>query len=222
MSGSVLPGVSKWALSFGGEYAHDARIAGAAGQLFGAFDTSYRSDFSSSATASRYLVVDGYSLVNARVGFRWADNWSLTALGAQPARQELLRAADGRARQLRPLRGAGGRPAHPGRDHCASGSRTADPRRGSGPPEPRLSCRRSARFDPERERAHHTRDSHDQETDAGGRDGRGPARAGSGFRAVRDSDDFWRGARLVGGRHSGRHAARRQRRDIGVDRDRQR
>ena len=78
ISGSVLPGVSKWALSFGGEYAHDARIAGAAGQLFGAFDTSYRSDFSSSATASKYLMVDGYSLVNARVGFRWADNWSLT------------------------------------------------------------------------------------------------------------------------------------------------
>ena len=78
VSGSVLPGVSKWALSIGGEYARDARIAGAAGQLFGAVDTSYRSDFSSSASASRYLVVDAYSLVNARVGFRWADNWSLT------------------------------------------------------------------------------------------------------------------------------------------------
>jgi iron complex outermembrane receptor protein len=78
VSGSVLPGISKWAVSIGGEYSHDARIAGVPGQLFGALDTSYRSDFSSSASASRYLVVDAYSLVNARAGFRWADNWSLT------------------------------------------------------------------------------------------------------------------------------------------------
>jgi len=78
VSGSVLPGISKWALSFGGEYSHEARLAGYQGQLFGAFDTSYRSDFSSSASASRYLVVDGYSLVNARAGFRWHDGWSLT------------------------------------------------------------------------------------------------------------------------------------------------
>ena len=32
---------------------------------------------SSSASASKYLVVPGYSLVNARVGFRWTDGWSL-------------------------------------------------------------------------------------------------------------------------------------------------
>ena len=78
VSGSVLPGISKWAVSFGGEYARDARVAGSQGQLFGAFDTSYRSDFSSSSSASRYLVVDGYSLVNARAGFRWNDGWSFT------------------------------------------------------------------------------------------------------------------------------------------------
>jgi len=78
VSGSVLPGISKWATSFGGEYSHEARLAGYQGQFFGAFDTSYRSDFSSSASASRYLVVDGYSLVNARAGFRWHDGWSLT------------------------------------------------------------------------------------------------------------------------------------------------
>ena len=78
MSGSVLPGISKWALSFGGEYSRDANVAGRQGQFFGALDTSYRSEFSSSASASRYLVVDGYTLVNARAGFRWNDGWSLT------------------------------------------------------------------------------------------------------------------------------------------------
>ena len=78
ISGSDLPGISKWALSFGGEYIHPQTLLGRTGELFGALDTSYRSSFSSSASASRYLVVDGYSLLNARVGFRWADGWTLS------------------------------------------------------------------------------------------------------------------------------------------------
>ena len=77
ISGSVLPGVSTWAISAGGEYAHPASLFGRAGHLFTGLDASYRSSFSSSASASRYLVVDGYSLVNLRAGFRWADGWSL-------------------------------------------------------------------------------------------------------------------------------------------------
>ena len=78
ISGSVLPGISKWALSLGGEYVNPGTLLGRAGEFFGALDASYRSSFSSSATASRYLVVDGYSLLNARVGFRWADGWTLS------------------------------------------------------------------------------------------------------------------------------------------------
>jgi iron complex outermembrane receptor protein len=78
VSGSVLPGISKWATSFGAEFSHDARLAGTRGQLFAAADTSYRSDFSSSASASKYLVVNGYALVNARAGYRFNDGWSVT------------------------------------------------------------------------------------------------------------------------------------------------
>ena len=53
-------------------------LFGRAGQLSSArVDTSYRSSFSSSASYSRYLVVDGYSLVNARIGFRAADGWAV-------------------------------------------------------------------------------------------------------------------------------------------------
>ena len=77
ISGSVLPGISRWATSAGGEYAHPASLFGRAGHLFTGLDASYRSSFSSSASASRYLVVDGYSLVNLRAGFRWADGWTL-------------------------------------------------------------------------------------------------------------------------------------------------
>ena len=64
-------------MSFGGEYAHAQTVFGQAGDVFGAVDTSYRSDFSSSASESRYLVVDGYALVNARVGFRASDGWTV-------------------------------------------------------------------------------------------------------------------------------------------------
>ena len=78
ISGSVLPGISNWAYSLGGEYTHPGTVLGRAGEFFGAIDTSYRSSFSSSATASEYLFVDGYSLLNARAGFRWAEGWSVS------------------------------------------------------------------------------------------------------------------------------------------------
>jgi iron complex outermembrane recepter protein len=78
ISGSDLPGISRWAIAAGGEYVNPATLAGHAGEIFGAVDTSYRSSFSSSASASKYLVVDAYALLNARIGFRWADGWALT------------------------------------------------------------------------------------------------------------------------------------------------
>ena len=78
ISGSALPGISKWALSYGGEYVNPATVLGLAGEVFGAVDASYRSSYSSSASASKYLVIDGYSVVNARVGFRWKDGWTLS------------------------------------------------------------------------------------------------------------------------------------------------
>ena len=98
ISGSVLPGISRWATTFGAEYGHRTSLAGRAGQLFGAIDTSYRSWFSSSATYSHYLVVDGYSLLNARVGFRAASGWSVTLWSRNLLNKdyfELLTAAPG-------------------------------------------------------------------------------------------------------------------------------
>ena len=55
-----------------------AALLGHAGQVFGAIDASYRSSFSSSATYSSYLVVPGYGLLNARVGFRAARGWTVS------------------------------------------------------------------------------------------------------------------------------------------------
>jgi iron complex outermembrane recepter protein len=78
ISGSALPGISKWAVSMGGEYAHPGVAFGRSGEFFGGLDASYRSSFSSNASASQYLVIDGYALLNARIGFRWADGWSVS------------------------------------------------------------------------------------------------------------------------------------------------
>jgi len=98
ISGSVLPGISRWATTFGAEYGHRVSLGGRAGQIFGALDTSYRSWFSSSATYSNYLVVDGYSLLNARVGFRAANGWTVTLWSRNLLNKdyfELLTAAPG-------------------------------------------------------------------------------------------------------------------------------
>jgi iron complex outermembrane receptor protein len=77
ISGSLLPGISKWATSLGGEYTRPQTLFGLSGQLFAGADASYRSSFSSSATYSRYLVVDGYNLLNVRVGFRRSNGWAV-------------------------------------------------------------------------------------------------------------------------------------------------
>ncbi len=76
-SGGRLPGLSKWAASIGGEHRAQLRAFGVPGELFTGFDFYYRDDFSSSPTPSRYLNVDGYSLLNLRVGFRAQNGWSL-------------------------------------------------------------------------------------------------------------------------------------------------
>ncbi len=80
-SGTRLPGVSEWAASFGGEYTQPGRFSGREGEFFGAVDVSYRSDFSSSPTESDYLNIDGYALVNARIGFRGEDGWDVFLWG---------------------------------------------------------------------------------------------------------------------------------------------
>jgi iron complex outermembrane recepter protein len=74
ISGQPLPGVSKWSASLGGEVTFPLHAFGG-GEIFGGLDFYHRSDFSSSPTPSKYLWVDGYSIANARVGFR-ASKWS--------------------------------------------------------------------------------------------------------------------------------------------------
>lgn len=81
ISGGVLPGVSKWAGSFGGEFTSVAKLLGQTGEFYVAVDSYARSGFSSSPSPSKYLNVDGYSLLNARFGFRAAKGVSISVWG---------------------------------------------------------------------------------------------------------------------------------------------
>ncbi|MES2626727.1 MAG: TonB-dependent receptor [Pseudomonadota bacterium] len=75
-SGGRLPGISKNAVSLGGEYVQPWNLFGTSGELFAGLDAYYRSEFSSSPSPSRYLNVEGYTLLNARLGFRTEGAWS--------------------------------------------------------------------------------------------------------------------------------------------------
>lgn len=70
ISGQRLPGVSKWAFSYGGEVNAPANIFGKAGQIYVGIDGNYRTGFSSNPTPSAYTNIEGYALTNYRVGFR--------------------------------------------------------------------------------------------------------------------------------------------------------
>ena len=77
VSGTELPGASKWAGSLGGELSNNAKFFGNKGKVFVALDGYARSKFSSSPSASKYLVVPGYAIFNARIGFRASEGLSI-------------------------------------------------------------------------------------------------------------------------------------------------
>ncbi|WP_264565335.1 TonB-dependent receptor [Flavobacterium sp. N3904] len=77
ISGSDLPGISRWAGTLGGEYSGSGKLFGNNGKFFVGLDAFYRSGFSSSPTPSIYLVVPSYALFNARIGFRASDGLSV-------------------------------------------------------------------------------------------------------------------------------------------------
>jgi iron complex outermembrane receptor protein len=77
LGGQRLPGVSKWAVSLGGQYA--APLSQSLEGYVGA-DYSYRTDFFTSASNSLYSLIAAYGLVNLRAGVRSGDGrWDLQA-----------------------------------------------------------------------------------------------------------------------------------------------
>ena len=78
ISGSTLPGISRWAASSSAEYARPTHVLESKGEFFLRLDASYRSHFSSSPSFSKYLVVNSYEVLNSRAGFRSTAGWSLS------------------------------------------------------------------------------------------------------------------------------------------------
>ncbi|WP_449473524.1 TonB-dependent receptor [Sphingobium chungangianum] len=70
ISGQDLPGVSKWAFSYGAEYNIPVTLLAKEGQVDLGVDGNYRSHWNSNASPSRYTEVKGYALTNFRAGFR--------------------------------------------------------------------------------------------------------------------------------------------------------
>ncbi|HWT11890.1 MAG TPA: TonB-dependent receptor, partial [Allosphingosinicella sp.] len=79
ISGQWLPGVSRWAASYGAEYALPERLLGLDGEVYVGFDGSLRSKFSSNPSRSAYTDVAGYALANFRLGFRADNGWDVAA-----------------------------------------------------------------------------------------------------------------------------------------------
>uniref|UniRef100_UPI0025DB1698 TonB-dependent receptor domain-containing protein n=1 Tax=uncultured Sphingomonas sp. TaxID=158754 RepID=UPI0025DB1698 len=77
ISGQRIPGVSKWAFSYGAEYGVPTNIGGNEGNVYIGYDGSYRSNFSSNPSESIYTRVDGYSISNVRVGYREGSRLNL-------------------------------------------------------------------------------------------------------------------------------------------------
>ncbi|MPR36208.1 TonB-dependent receptor [Salmonirosea aquatica] len=80
VSGGALPGISRWSGSLGGEFSSSGKLINLKGRYFVALDTYYRSSFSSSPSPSRYLNIDGYALLNGRLGFRASNGVSVLVL----------------------------------------------------------------------------------------------------------------------------------------------
>ncbi|MEC3950118.1 TonB-dependent receptor [Sphingobium sp. HWE2-09] len=70
ISGQDLPGVSKWAFSYGAEYNIPVTLLAKEGQVYVGVDGNYRSHWNSNASPSIYTEVKGYALTNFRAGFR--------------------------------------------------------------------------------------------------------------------------------------------------------
>lgn len=81
ISGQTLPGISKWAGSLGAELSNKGRFLRQDGKFFFGLDAYYRSDFSSSPSPSPYLNIDGYTIFNARLGFRTQYGFSIFVWG---------------------------------------------------------------------------------------------------------------------------------------------
>ncbi len=76
LSGNPLPSLPKWTVSLGADVTQPARLFGQSGEFFLHADSSSRTR-TVDPSNSRFTVIDGYSVVNAAIGFRPRAGWEL-------------------------------------------------------------------------------------------------------------------------------------------------
>ena len=77
LSGKALSALPRWVESLGGEYAHHLSIARFAGQAYVQGELQTRSKMFGEPSDSQFAVIDGYSVVNASLGFRQQGPWEV-------------------------------------------------------------------------------------------------------------------------------------------------
>jgi iron complex outermembrane receptor protein len=80
LSGKELPGVSKWAGAFGGEYRQALTLGKFNGEGYLGADANFRSDYYADAAVSKYARLPAYQLVNLRAGFKSDSGWEAFVL----------------------------------------------------------------------------------------------------------------------------------------------
>jgi iron complex outermembrane receptor protein len=79
VSGQWLPGISRWAASYGGEYNLPVTLPEGEAQVYFGVDGNYRSKFSANPSRSRFTDIGGYALTNVRAGIRLEDRVNIFA-----------------------------------------------------------------------------------------------------------------------------------------------
>ena len=77
ISGQRLPGVSKWAFSYGAEVNTPLTLLDREGHLYFGADGNYRTGLSSNPSPSIYTNIGDYALTNLRAGFRTTNGFNL-------------------------------------------------------------------------------------------------------------------------------------------------
>jgi iron complex outermembrane receptor protein len=77
LSGKALSALPRWVESLGGEYAHHANAGRLEGEAYLQAELQTRAKMFGEPSDSRFAVIDGYSVVNASLGFRQRGPWEV-------------------------------------------------------------------------------------------------------------------------------------------------
>jgi iron complex outermembrane recepter protein len=77
LTGKALSALPRWVESLGGEYVHHANVGRLEGEAYLQAELQTRAKMFGEPSDSRFAVIDGYSMVNASLGFRQRGPWEV-------------------------------------------------------------------------------------------------------------------------------------------------